>query len=271
MYWHDISHDALITGIAHTYKSPYRIAARRLLHCAHFNAIELSGPSFWETWGSRVMVKHILTLPVGFCKESQFPWKYTKPNHYPPQLRDFIHRALWGKLSREDIIQPPTGHIVGCPICGADEDNLHFLFHCSLMKVAADCIDKALGSYIDVHGLSRSNLQLASTHEGETLATLPGKVLWTARQAMLVTRCLFCFNALPDTRKYHTLLSVWARKLMEVAKWPGAIIFSSYFRSVRYAILELLNIGTLVPRIFMGDWFFTQQGNKRSKRRKLNK
>ena len=32
------------------------------------------------------MVKHILTLPVGFCKESQFPWKYFKPNQYPPQL-----------------------------------------------------------------------------------------------------------------------------------------------------------------------------------------
>ena len=104
VYWHDIAHDALIKRIAHTYKSPYRIAARRLLHCAHLNSIGLSCPSFWETWGSRDMVKHILTLPVGFCKESQFLWKYFKPNQSPPQLRDFIHRALWGKLSTEDRI-----------------------------------------------------------------------------------------------------------------------------------------------------------------------
>ena len=217
------------------------------------------------------MVKHILTLLVGFFKESQFPSKYFKPNQYPPQLRDLIHRALWGKLSTEDRIQPLTGHVVGCPMCGADEDNLHFLFHCSLIKVAADYIDKALGSYIDVHGISHSILQFASTHEGETLATLPGKVLWTARQAMWVTRCLFRFNTLPDTRKYHTFLSVWAQNRMELARWPSASGFSSYYRSGRYAILELLNTGTLVPRIFMGDWFFTQQGSQRSKRRKLNK
>ena len=185
---HDIFHDALIEGIAHTYKSPYRIAARRLLQCAHLNPIELSCPGFWETWGSRDMVKHILTLPVGFCKESEFPWKYFKPNQYPPQLRDCIHRALWGKLSTEDRIQPLTQHVMGCPICGADEDNLHFLFHCSLIKVAADCIPKALGSYIDVYGISHPILQFASTHEGETLATLPGKVPWTARQVMWVTR-----------------------------------------------------------------------------------
>ena len=146
---------------------------------------------------------------------------------------------------------------MGCPICGADEDNWHFLFLCSLIKVAAHCIDKALGSYIDVHGISHSILQFASTHEGETFATLPGKVLWTARQAMWVTRCLFRFNVLPDTRKYHTFLSVWAQKPMELAKWPGASSFSSYFCSVRYAILELLNTGTLVPRIFVGDWSFT--------------
>ena len=49
VYWHDISHDTLIKGIAHTCKSPFRIAGRRLLHCAHFNPIELSCPSFWET------------------------------------------------------------------------------------------------------------------------------------------------------------------------------------------------------------------------------
>ena len=146
---------------------------------------------------------------------------------------------------------------MGCPICGADEDNLHFLFHCSLIKVAVDCIDKALGSYIDALGISHSILQFASTHEGETLATMPGKVLWTARQAMWVTRCLFRFNALTDTRKYHTFLSVWAQKLMELAEWSGASSFSSYLRSIRYVILELLNTGTLVPRIFMGDWFFT--------------
>ena len=58
---------------------------------------------------------------------------------------------------------------------------------------------------------------------------------------------------------------------MELAKWPSASSFSSYFRSIRYVILELLNTGTLVPRIFMGDWFFTQQGNQRAKRHKLNK
>ena len=58
---------------------------------------------------------------------------------------------------------------------------------------------------------------------------------------------------------------------MELAKWPGASSFSSYFRSLRYATLELLNTRTLVPRIFMGEWFFTQQGNQRAKRRKLNK
>ena len=161
-------------------------------------------------------------------------------------------------------------HVVGCPICGADEDNLHFLFQCFLIKVAADCIDKALGSCIDVHGISHSILQFASTHEGETLATLPGKVLWTARQVW-VTRCLFRFNALPATRMYHTFLSAWADKLMELAKWPGASSFSSYFRSIRYAILELLNTGTLVPRIFMGDWFFTDQSSQRYKRRKHNK
>ena len=67
VYWHDISHDALIKGIAHTYKSPYRIVARRLLHYAHLNPIELSCPSFWETRGSRDIVKHILTLLVGVC------------------------------------------------------------------------------------------------------------------------------------------------------------------------------------------------------------
>ena len=194
MYWHDISHEAPIKGIAHTYKFRYRIAARRLLHCAHLNPVELSCPSFSENWGSRDMVNHILTRPVGFCKESQFPWKYFKPHQYPPHLRDFIHRALWGKLSTENRIHPLTGHIVGCPICGADEDNLHFLFHCSLVKVAADCIDKTLGSYTDVHGISHALLQFASTHEGKTLATLPGNVVWTARQAMWVTRCFFRFN-----------------------------------------------------------------------------
>ena len=52
VYWHDISQDALIKGIAHTYKSPYCVAARKLLHCAHLNPIELSCPSFWETRGS---------------------------------------------------------------------------------------------------------------------------------------------------------------------------------------------------------------------------
>ena len=217
------------------------------------------------------MVRHILTLPLGFCKETQFPWKYFKPNQYPPQLGDFIHRALRGKLTTEDKIQTLTGHIVGCPICGAAEDNLHFLFHCSLIKVAADCIDKALGCYIDVHGISHSILQFASTHEGETLATLPGKVPWTARQATWVTRCHFRFNELPETRRYHTFLSVWAQKLMELAKWPAASSFSSYFRSIRYAVLELLNTGTLIPRICMGDWFFAQQGNQRGKLRKLDK
>ena len=148
------------------------------------------------------MVKHILTLPVAFCKESEFPWKYFKPNHYPPQLRDFIHCALWGKLSIEDRIQPLTGHIVGCPICGADEDNLHFLFHFSLIKVAADCIDKALGSYIDVHGISHSILQFASTGEVETHTTLPGMKCCGQHDGQRgVTRCLFRFNALPDGRK----------------------------------------------------------------------
>ena len=240
MYWHDISDDALIKGITHTYLSLYGIAARRLLHCAHLNLIELSCPNFWETWGSRDMVKHIITLPVGLCKDSQFPWKDFKPNQYPPRLRDFIHRVLWGKLSTEDRIQPLTGHIVGCPIYGADEDNFHFLFPCSLIKVAADCIDKALGSYIDVHGISHSFLQFASTHEGETLATLPGKVLWAARQATWVTRCLFRFNALPDTRKYHTILSVWAQKLMELAKWPGASSFPPIF--VLYAMQYLSSL-----------------------------
>ena len=146
---------------------------------------------------------------------------------------------------------------MGSPTCGAEEENLHFLFHCSLIKVAADCIDKAMGSYTDVHGISHSILQFASTHEGETIATLPRKVLWTSRQAMWVTRCLFRFNSLRDTRKYHTFSCVWAPKLMELAKWLGASSFSSYFRSIRYAILELLNTGTLVPRFFMGDWFFT--------------
>ena len=148
---------------------------------------------------------------------------------------------------------------------------MHFLFHCSLIKVAAYCIDKALGSYIDVHGISHSILQFVSTHEGETLTTLPGKVLLTARQAMWVTGCLFRFNVLPDTRKYHTVLSVWAPKLMELAEWPSASTFYSYFRSIRYAMLELLNTGTLIPTIFMGVCFFAQQGNQRAKRRKLNK
>ena len=148
---------------------------------------------------------------------------------------------------------------------------MHSLFHCSLIKVAADYIDKALGRYIDVLGISHSILQFASTHEGETLATLPSKVLWTARQAMWVTRCLFRFDVLPYTRKYHTFLCVWAQKLMELAKWPGASSLSSYFRSIRYAVLELLNTATLIPRIFMGDWFFAQQGNRRAKRWKLNK
>ena len=105
----------------------------------------------------------------------------------------------------------------------------------------------------------------------ETLATLPGKVLWTARRAMWVTSCLFRFNVLPDKRKYHTFLSVSAQKLMEPVRWLGASNFSSYYQSVRYAILELLNTGTLVPRLFMGDWFFTQQGSERSKRRRLDK
>ena len=102
------------------------------------------------------------------------------------------------------------------------------------------------------------------------LAALPGKVLWTARQAMWVTRCLSCFNTLADTRKYHTFLSVWAQKLMELAKWPGASGFSSFFRSLRHAVLEL-HTGTTIPIIFIGDWFFAQQGNQRAKRRKLNK
>ena len=176
---------------------------------------------------------------------------------------------LWGKLSTEDKIQPLTGHVVRSPICGADKDNLHFFFHCSPIKVA-DCIDKAL-DYIDLHGISHSILQFTSTHEGETLATMLGKVLWTARQAMWVTRCFFRFHALPDTRRYHTFLSVWAKKLKELANWPGAGSFSSYFRSIRHAILELLNTGTLVPRIFVGDWFFTLQSSQRSKRRKVNK
>ena len=44
--WYDNSHDAVMKGLAHTYKSPYRIAARRLLHGAHLNPIELFCPSF---------------------------------------------------------------------------------------------------------------------------------------------------------------------------------------------------------------------------------
>ena len=47
--------------------------------------------------------------------------------------------------------------------------------------------------------------------------------------------------------------------------------FLLVFLSICFAILELLNTGMLVRRIFMGDWFFTQQSSKRSKRRKLNK
>ena len=86
-----------------------------------------------------------------------------------------------GKTYKEERIQPLMQHVKGCPICGADEDNLHFLFHCSLIEVAANCIDKASGSYINVNGISHSILQFASTHEGETLTTLPGKVLWKAR------------------------------------------------------------------------------------------
>ena len=122
-------------------------------------AIELSCPSFWGNWASRDMFKHILTLPVGFYIESQSSWKCFKPNHYPPQLTDLIHRAPWGKISTEDRIQPLTQHVMGCPTCVADEDNLYFLFHCSSIKVAADCIHKTLGSYIDVHGISHSILR----------------------------------------------------------------------------------------------------------------
>ena len=132
--------------------------------------------------------------------ESEMAHKWASWLHNPCLLGGpHRFRASWGKLSTEDRTQTLTGHIVGCPICGADEDNLHFLLHCSLIKVAADCINKALGCYIDVHGISHSILQFASTHEGDTLATLPGKVLWTARQARWVTRCLFRFNTLPDT------------------------------------------------------------------------
>ena len=138
-----------------------------------------------------------------------------------------------------------------------------------MLKIAADCIDKAFGCYIDVHGIPHPMLQSAKTHGGQTLCTLSGKVLWTARQALWDTRCLFRFNNLSESQKYQTYVKSWIHRLRELARWPGAKAFCTYYKQMITSLQELLQDGTLIPRIYMGEWH-SQSGNHREKKRKLN-
>ena len=53
-------------------------------------------------------------------------------------------------------------------------------------------------------------------------------------------------------------MALWIQGVNELARSPRAQGFARYYRLMSGSLQDLLNHGTLIPRVFMGDWFFSQ-------------